>query len=486
MTTTRKKDWRKPTVKLNSRTKYKTNLKGENKMKKIGTIILAIMMIAMVGLAHADTGDNLIPNAGKINVTSGGTVTFEKTIILFNDQSLQVFEPNIVYTYTIEAVTAATTTTVTDSSNNTVHVYDGTPVAVTGTDSVVTSNTASATFATNNGLKDAAAAGSQDTKQVSFDFDATKFPHAGIYRFKITETAAAASLTTTSDALVAAGIERPSAYIASKNLDVYVKNGTSGLEIYGFVMFDDSEPASESITTADEISGNEAKKSSGFTPGGPSSSTDPTDFTSDTYCDHYKTINLTVEKQVAGSLGDTTNEFPFTYTLTLPAAIKTAVKYDYTQSGASGRTSVDIAANASGSETSTVGVVDGNTSALNLKHADTFQIIGVPFGTSFSINERNNTHDKYSTTATGTNMTVTGGEAQDFTASSVLGTAIGGTETNTTTWASGENKITITNTLAEVSPTGYVTRFAPYALILVGGILLLIIAMKRKGHKEEE
>ena len=46
--------------------------------------------------------------------------------------------------------------------------------------------------------------------------------------------------------------------------------------------------------------------------------------------------------------------------------------------------------------------------------------------------------------------------------------------------------LTVTNTLAEISPTGYVTRFAPYALILVGGIVLLVIAMKRKGRKEEE
>lgn len=49
-----------------------------------------------------------------------------------------------------------------------------------------------------------------------------------------------------------------------------------------------------------------------------------------------------------------------------------------------------------------------------------------------------------------------------------------------------EQVLTVTNTLAEISPTGYVSRFALYALILIGGIVLLVIAMKRKGRKEEE
>jgi hypothetical protein len=46
--------------------------------------------------------------------------------------------------------------------------------------------------------------------------------------------------------------------------------------------------------------------------------------------------------------------------------------------------------------------------------------------------------------------------------------------------------IGLTNNLAEVSPTGYVTRFAPYALILIGGVALLVIAMKKRKHTEED
>jgi hypothetical protein len=451
-------------------------IKEDKPMKKIIALVLALLVAMSMTAAFAEGEVNLIPNSGKVeNPTAGGTVTFEKTIILFNDEGLDIYEPNIVYSYEITPVTASEGTTVTDTREHTAQVYSGTPLAVTGSDSVVSSNTATATFTTGNGLKDAETTGSQDTKPVSFTFDATKFPHAGIYRFTITET---------TDSLTNAGIERPTGYVTTENLDVYVKNGDNGLEIYGFVMFDNANPATESITTADEAgAGSEQKKSSGFTPGGPTtgSEADPTDFTNDTYCDHYKTINLTVEKTVTGSLGDKTNEFPFAYTLTLPTAVKAAVKYDYTQTGATGRTAVEIAANGA---TSTIGTAAA-TSLLNLKNGDTFQIIGVPFGTTFSINEYNNTPDLYTTTATGEGMTVTGGDSQNFAASTALTTAIEGTENNST-WAAGQNKITVTNDMTEVSPTGVVLRFAPYAAMLIAGLALLVLARKRRTDKDED
>ena len=45
--------------------------------------------------------------------------------------------------------------------------------------------------------------------------------------------------------------------------------------------------------------------------------------------------------------------------------------------------------------------------------------------------------------------------------------------------------IIFTNRLTEISPTGYVTRYAPYALILIAGIVLLIVAKKKKPVEEE-
>ena len=49
-----------------------------------------------------------------------------------------------------------------------------------------------------------------------------------------------------------------------------------------------------------------------------------------------------------------------------------------------------------------------------------------------------------------------------------------------------EQTVAITNTLILISPTGYVARFAPYALMLIGGIALLLVAKKQKKHTDEE
>ena len=46
--------------------------------------------------------------------------------------------------------------------------------------------------------------------------------------------------------------------------------------------------------------------------------------------------------------------------------------------------------------------------------------------------------------------------------------------------------IGLTNTLAEVSPTGVVLRIAPYVAILGGGIALLLLSKRTKKDDEDE
>ena len=78
-----------------------------------------------------------------------------------------------------------------------------------------------------------------------------------------------------------------------------------------------------------------------------------------------------------------------------------------------------------------------------------------------------------------------GNTQQNFESAHALTTAIAAAENNTT-WAAGQNKITVTNDLPTISPTGLVLRYAPYVLILIGGIVLLIISKKHRKHTEED
>ncbi len=45
--------------------------------------------------------------------------------------------------------------------------------------------------------------------------------------------------------------------------------------------------------------------------------------------------------------------------------------------------------------------------------------------------------------------------------------------------------ITVTNTLKEISPTGLVLRFAPFAIMAAFGILFLVLAHRRNKKKDD-
>ena len=159
----------------------------------------------------------------------------------------------------------------------------------------------------------------------------------------------------------------------------------------------------------------------------------------------WQMAKLTVAKVVTGGMGDTSRNFSFTLSLT--GDTFRALK----------------AANDNGTETNTLATFTAdNKYTFTLKHGASEQLY-LPLDRDITIAEAD--AGNYTTTI-----------------------AIDGTEDNTATnrtvtvkLANGVGKtVTFTNDLPTVSPTGVDLRYAPYVLMLLAGIALIAVMVKRK------
>lgn len=460
------------------------------KLRKIWALVLAVAMIALVGAAFAsgsaldedkslidgsDISDQGVLQDGEDNGSGtaatyssvGNTVTIEKDLIVFNSDSNTVYEPNVTYTYTLTAVGTAgqaiSGATITDE-------YSVSSAVLGGVIGAASSTTATVTFGGSETV-DTSAAGEVISDTFTFTFTPANFPHAGVYRYLITETDTTAPRA---DAGVISGAD----YADTRYLDVYVMNNAAGtgLEIYGYVLFEST--SGQAFTTANA----DTYKTNGFVVNDESDLTDTTD------CDYYWTVNLDVKKLVTGQLGDKANEFPFAIALTSP--VSAFVKADFSDDSTAATTGTT--AFSSGAYTVECTLNDGAT----------MSIVGLPVGTTATVTETNNTPDTYTASAehdNGATLKVNDADSDNLattTTGTVTTLTVFNTTDNQTPVTSGQiaaadvdatvDTITVTNDVSAVSPTGYVARFAPYALMLIGGIALLIVAKKHRRHAEEE
>lgn len=443
-------------------------------LRKISALVLVIMMIAMVGTAWATDPTavgNYMGNVDTKTVVSGNNIPLAKTIVFFNPDGSEIREPDITYTYTITPVTVSTTT-VTDKDGDVAHVNSGLSGeggATKGVSSSVSIAFSQKTESTDN--KHAAAVkGTPVVKATNITVTPTDFPHAGIYRYKITETSEpiASNISTV-------GLDgRDNAYSNVRYLDVYISNGTSGLVLAGAVIFKTNMDLygikiddNKKITT---------DKTIGFDV----ESTSPTDndYDNDETVDKYHTYNVKVQKTTTGTLADKTYDFPFEVTTT--GALAHGIMADAAVYGGTYK---------DGSTTTCPSTITVSKTAVTLKpqlsNGDYITLTGLPTGTTVNVKETNTTVDQYTPSIT----TQTGFTDLSLTSTGAMTAGTGTTQLSAAATISDKTQnsvIGLTNNLAEVSPTGYVTRFAPYALILVGGIVLLIIAKKRKPAKDDE
>ena len=481
-------------------------MKGEmNPMKKTISILLTITLL-LAACAATTAGASGLSNgvAGAYTekdtpIEQEKTIKIKKEITAYNpDSSVKfVYGPAITYNYEIAAASGDELVSITDDPDVHESGIAAEATALPGVSGVTLTGTAENKIEwTNADILDVSAAGTANYKNLTVDFSNVVFTQPGVYRYKITETPATYGTS---------GVTEGTDDAHYRYLDVYVMrsstfdDGSTAAEwtIYGYVCIDSS--AGE-----DDITPATTAKTNGFVN---SSSTAGT-----STADEYRTYNLTIGKTLSGDAAMSSHKFPFDATWTAGTASGT-FQFIVETSGTAQVTKTDVAAaaaNADGSSVngtavaahmkvggaSAVGTADKDGSPL-IANGATVKYIGIPAGTKVTVTETNDvTGTTYTTTAT---EKIGTGEAADVAFTG--GTASMSTDKKTATTA--ENKTVIyaqesapaagsdveiqyTNTLALISPTGYVARFAPYALMLIGGIALLIIAKKHKKHPDEE
>lgn len=442
-------------------------------IKKIAALVLAFAMILSLSSVAFAADDTYTGSENANAIISGTTIPLTKSIVLFNTDGSEIREPNISFTYTVTPVDMTaenqgkplTGVTVTDDGSR--NKIDGTktPVTVTVNDGVATAFTTTLTlsFADTNAKFAAAQAGTELEKTGNLVINPTVFPHAGIYRFKISETANPTDVTSV-------GLDaRDEAYDTTRYLDVYIKNGETGLEMYGAVIFKSTE-----TNAVDGMKGDitpDTEKTTGFEP-----DKKPGDsnykYEDDKTVDKYHTFNLEVNKTTTGGLADKTWDFPFEITLTGNKA--DTIVADYSKTNAS----------YVGTEPTTVNI---NTTAAvltpALSNGDSVKITGIPVGTTVLVKETNTTVDSYTPSIT----TQTGFTGLTLTVTDALTPLTGTTQLSAAaqiTSKDANSVIGLTNNLSEVSPTGYVVRIAPYVLMLAGGVALLIVTRRRRKDSQ--
>jgi len=193
--------------------------------------------------------------------------------------------------------------------------------------------------------------------------------------------------------------------------------------------------------------------------------------------DKYHTFNLTVSKTLVGDQAMNGHKFPFNVDFTNDSVTASILLKQETVAGGGITANLPAAAGVSGLDVTDLGLANG----ASVKY------IGIPVGvgevTSVEVYENND--------VTGTvyksSYKVDDGEASEAKSLSWEGDAsksdVARLEAGITDDA---HTIAFTNTLEVISPTGVVLRFGPYALMLAGGLALLILAMRRRSLKAED
>jgi hypothetical protein len=447
-------------------------------MKKFGAILLAIAMILSVCSAWADgltvtlgqdqsTDGNVVKEAFDVAITDGFTpitaVNFKSTLTSQGDYN----SVGAKFIYTVSAGTASSVSS-TDPAK-TYQIYAGNVNAI---------DTATSTLTAVHPINASTGTAVPSTQMMTINFkdiNTTNFPQTGIYRYKVTQTALTEAQIAADIKAIKDGTGTQVTDAVDKYLDVYVvTNDTDGdgavdtAKIYGVVLFESTgDPTTVDTSKIDE----NGKVYAQYT----TSNAQKTD----TFDNIYTAYKIKLEKKVKGAAASATDKFPFSLIVTDPetdtdeSVILAGVQYGYDASSAGSTTA--IAYNAT---TGQIKIGDDVTS-IKLKKDETIEIVGLPASALVKIKETISALLGYDITS----------EITNFDGTTVAITTPVTTDENGTSGAvakSEDGVITYTNTREQISPTGVILRVAPYALILVAGLALLLISRHRKAATIEE
>ena len=441
-------------------------------MKKLVSILLAVMMIAAACAAYATAtltdgevgGFTAYDSNNAANTAEGSktnqdrSVNILKELVVFNASSSSVYAPLFTYTYTVTPATVSSLTVTDDTTDHasgsavTASIVAGITTGLTvngGTAGDATSAVGTLAF-TNDTSLNASIAGATNTYNITLDFTNVRFPQAGVYRYKIAETLADSA---TYDRLGIVNGED------TRYLDVYVDGSGN---IYGYVCVE----SNESVTTS-------TAKTNGFVAASGGQ-------------DSYYTYDLTLSKDVVNdSYAESNTAFPFTVIFNNGTVTGT---FKITETAGTGSTGISPTAGTAtwsgvarvkdGGAITYTGIpcgVDVDVYETNIASGATYTVsTSVNGGTA--ITDNNVTSTETAPTSAAAQTTRAAYESSKATVDTTPGTAVTTTQT-----------VAITNTLSLISPTGIVMRYAPYLLMLAAGVALLIIFMvKRRKHTDED
>ena len=277
------------------------------------------------------------------------------------------------------------------------------------------------------GAHAATAAGTtEDRVDVTADFSGCSFTEAGIYRYAVTEAEGISNVP--DDIEIDADNENSGSYV----LDVYVKKDAGAFAPYAYILSKTGQATAAVdggqtiVTYADKV---------------------------DTITNVYTTYTLTISESIVGDMA--ANEFAFTAAL-------------------------------GGLHEDTLITVDGEvqeaaesyTVNKNLANDGTIVISSLPSTAVYAVQEAVNELEGYQ-------IEVEDSLAADGEYSWIgeEGSAESFGKVEVTVIGAADHEVGFTNTLRSISPTGVILRFAPYILMLAGGLALLLV-LKRRSREE--